>query len=244
MILGLGGWVIVALAAGAFLGATVQGTVGLGLNLVAAPVVALLAPQLMPVVPLLWAVVYPIGALVREWREADWRGLWWAVGGRVPGTVLGVLIVVWATDRFLGIVVGVMVLMAVLLTWRAVRVPVNRTSIGTAGFIGGVTGTATSIGGPPLALVYQHHPGPQIRASLAVYFCLGGVISLIGRGVGGQMTLHDLWAALLLTPALLLGHAVAGPLRRRLDAGHTRAAVLVICGTSGAVLLVRNALGW
>jgi len=243
VILGIDGWVLVALAAGAFLGATLQGIVGVGLNLVAAPVVALLAPQLMPVVPLLWAVVYPFGTLAREWREADWDGLWWAVGARVPGTAVGVLVVAWATDQFLGTVVGVMVLVAVLLTWRAVRVPVNRRSIATAGFLGGVTGTATSIGGPPLALVYQHRPGPEVRASLAAYFCLGGVISLIGLGVGGQMGLHDLEAALLLAPALLLGHVVAGPLRTRLDAGHTRAAVLVVCGASGTVLLVRSALG-
>jgi uncharacterized protein len=243
VILGLDGWVLATVAAGAFLGATLQGIVGIGLNLVAAPVVTLVAPQLMPVVPLFWAVTYPVGTLVREWRHADWGSLWWAVGGRVPGTVVGVLVVAWASDRFLGVVVGVMVLLAVLLTWRAVRVPVNRRSLGTAGFIGGVTGTATSIGGPPLALVYQHRPGPEIRASMAAYFCLGGVVSLVGLGVGGQMTMHDLLAALLLAPALLLGHAVSGPLRGHLDAGHTRIAVLVICGLSAVALLVRSALG-
>jgi hypothetical protein len=135
------------------------------------------------------------------------------------------------------------VLLAVLLTWRAVRVPVTRGSLTTAGLLGGVTGTATSIGGPPVALVYQHRPGPEIRANMAAYFCLGGAISLVGLGVGGQMSVHDLWASLLLAPALLLGHAVAGPLRGRLDAGHTRIAVLVICAASGAALLVRSALG-
>ncbi len=243
MILGLDAEVLAAIAAGAFLGATVQGTVGIGLNLVAAPVVTLVAPQLMPVVPLLWAVTYPVGALVRDWRHADWGSLWWAVGGRVPGTVVGVLVVAWASDRFLGVVVGVMVLLGVLLTWRAVRVPVTWQSLTTAGFVGGVTGTATSIGGPPVALVYQHRPGPEIRANMAAYFCLGGVVSLVGLGVGGQLSLHDLWAALLLTPALLLGHAVSGPLRGHLDAGHTRVAVLVICAASAVALLVRSGFG-
>jgi len=243
VILGLDLWVVAAIAGGVLVGAALQGIVGIGLNLVAAPVVTLIAPQLMPVVPLLWAVVYPVATLAREWRHADWRGLRWTVGGRVPGTVVGVGVVAWASDRALGVVVGVMVLVAVLLTWRAVRVPVNPGSLGTAGFIGGITGTATSIGGPPVAIIYQHHPGPEVRASMAAYFCLGGLVSVIGLGIGCQMSVHDVWAALLLAPALLAGHAVAGPLRSRLDAGHTRAAVLVICGTSAVALLVRSALG-
>ena len=131
--LGLEPWVVATIVVGVLVGATVQGIVGIGLNLVTAPVVALVSPQLMPAVPLWLASVYPLGALLREWRDADWRGLSWAVGGRVPGTAVGVLVVAWASDRVLGVVVGVMVLVAVLLTWRAVRVPVNAGTLGTAG---------------------------------------------------------------------------------------------------------------
>ena len=240
MILGLDPWVLAAIALGVLAGATVQGIVGIGLNLVAAPVVALVSPQLMPAVPLWWAVVYPLGALLREWRHADWRGLSWAVGGRVPGTAVGVAVVAWASDRLLGIVVGLMVLLAVALTWRAVRVPVNAGTLGSAGFLGGITGTATSIGGPPLAIVYQHRPGPEVRASMAVFFVLGGALSLGGLVAGGETSWHDLWVASLLTPVLLLGHLVSGPLRRHLDAGRTRSAVLVVCALSATVLLARS----
>lgn len=243
MTLGLDPWTLAVIATGVFVGATVQGVVGIGLNLVAAPVVALVSPQLMPAVPLVWAVFYPLATLAREWRDADWRGLTWAVGGRVPGTAVGVLVVAWASDRLLGVVVGVMVLIAVVLTWRAVRVPVNPGTLGTAGFVGGVTGTATSIGGPPLAIVYQHAPGPRIRASMAAFFCLGGLLSLVGLGVGGQMSWVDGAVAALLAPALVLGHLASGPLRRHLDAGPTRLAVLGVCAVSGAVLLTRSILG-
>jgi uncharacterized protein len=46
--------------------------------------------------------------------------------------------------------------------------------------------------------------------------------------------------AMLLTPALFLGFAVAGPLRKRVDAGHTRTAVLAVCAASAVALLVRG----
>jgi uncharacterized membrane protein YfcA len=243
VILGLSGWQLAVIALAVLVGAIVQGIVGLGLNLVAAPIVTLMSPQLMPVVPLFLASVYPLGALLREWREVDWPGMSWALGGRVPGTAVGVLVVAWASDRLLGVVVGVMVLLAVFVTWTAVRVPMNRGTLGGAGFLAGITGTATSIGGPPLAIVYQHAPGPQIRASLAVFFCIGALLSLAGLGVGGQLRVHDLAVACLLSPALLIGHLVAGPLRRHLDEGPTRLAVLLVCGASGALLLGRSLLG-
>ena len=243
MILGVDGWTLVAIAGGLFIGATLQGVVGIGLNLVAAPVVAIVAPALIPAVPLVWAVLYPFATLVREWRDADWPGLTWAVGGRVPGTAVGVLIVAWLSDQLLGIATSVMVLVAVLLTWRAVRVPVTPATLGTAGFIGGITGTATSIGGPPVAIVYQHQTGPVIRASMAAYFCLGGAISLAGLALGGQMSVHDLYVSLLLTPVLLVAHLTSGPLRGSLDAGYTRVAVLLICGASAVGLMVRSLLG-
>ena len=37
-----------------------------------------------------------------------------------------------------------------------------------------ITGTATSIGGPPMAILYQHQPPKTIRTTLAVYFLAGG----------------------------------------------------------------------
>jgi uncharacterized protein len=49
--------------------------------------------------------------------------------------------------------------------------------------------------------------------------------------------------AVALAPALLLGFAVAGPLRSRVDAGYTRAAVLAVCAASAVVLLARSAVG-
>lgn len=241
--LGLEPWVLTAIAVGVLVGAAVQGVAGLGLNLMTAPVVTVVAPDLMPVVPLYLAVVYPAAALSREWRDADFAGMAWALGGRVPGTAVGVLVVAWASDRLLGVSIGLMVLLAVLLTWRSIRVPITAGSLGVAGFVAGVTGTATSIGGPPVAILYQHRDSAQIRATLAVFFVVGALLSLAGLGIGGQLGAHDLYVALLLTPMLVAGHLLAGVVRSRVDAAHTRAWVLIVCGASGAALLVRSLVG-
>jgi uncharacterized protein len=239
---GVADWTLAVLAVATVAGAALQGAVGLGHGLILAPVTALAAPSLMPAMPLLLAVALTTATLLRERQDIDWGGLSWALPGRAVGTILGVVIVSWLTERALGLAVGAMVLIAVALSVRTIQVPVTRGTLATAGFIGGTSGTATSIAGPPLALVYQSRPGRQVRSTLAVFFLVGTVLSLAGLALGGVLEPRQFEVALLLAPALLLGFAAAGPLRRRVDAGHTRTAVLAVCAASAVALLVRGAL--
>jgi uncharacterized membrane protein YfcA len=235
--------VFAVLAVAVTAGALVQGSVGLGLGLVAAPVCALVDPSLMPGVMLWLAAAYPVLTLLREGRASDWHGLGWAFAGRVPGTVLGVAIVSAVSARLLGLLVGVMVLVAVLLTWRVVTLPMRRRVLVGAGVVSGVTGTATSIGGPPLALVYQHETGPRLRATLATYFLGGALLSLLGLALVGELERTDgLWA-LALGPFLVLGFRLSDFVRRHVDAGRTRHAVLVVCAASAVALVLRSLWG-
>lgn len=224
-------------------GALVQGSVGLGLGLVAAPVVTLAAPSLMPGVMIWLASVLPVLTLAQEWRATDWRGLGWAMAGRLPGTVLGVAVVAVVSTRALGVLVGVMVLVAVVLTGLVVRLPMRPGVLMAAGVVSGVTGTATSIGGPPLALVYQHVAGARLRATMGGYFAAGGVASLVGLGAGGQLSTDQAVTALALAPFLGVGFALSGPVRRHVDAGLTRRAVLAVCAAAAVALLARSAAG-
>ncbi|MDQ3307524.1 MAG: sulfite exporter TauE/SafE family protein, partial [Actinomycetota bacterium] len=66
VILGVDAEVAAILALAVVVGAAVQGLVGLGLGLVAAPVTALAAPQMMPDLLLWLAFVMPLVTLVRE----------------------------------------------------------------------------------------------------------------------------------------------------------------------------------
>lgn len=232
--------VVVVLTVAVLVGALVQGLVGLGVGLVAAPMVTLLAPELMPSSLLLVALLLPMITLLHEHRDIDWRGLGWSLPARVPGTALGVWLVASVSARGLGIVVGLMVLASVVVTYRAVRVPITPSTLVGAGFVSGVTGTATSIGGPPIAVLYQHSPATRIRATLAVYFLLGALFSLVGLGVTGAVDLRDLWFALMWLPALFLGAALARVVRRIVDPASIRLGVLAVCAASAVVLLARS----
>lgn len=239
--LGLATLAVIGLAA--LVGALVQSTVGIGLGLVAAPVTTLVAPQLMPGTMLLAVVVLPLMTLAREREDIDWPGLGWSFPARVVGTVVGVALVTVADDRALGLGIGLMVLLAVVLTWRAVRVPVNRGTLSGAGFVSGIMGTATSIGGPPMALLYQHRSPRQIRTTLAVYFLVGAGMSAVGLAVAGQLTEQQVRAALLLVPVLLVGTLLSRWLQRWLHPELVRPVVLVVCAVSSIALVVRSLTG-
>lgn len=243
-LLGIDAWVLVVLILTVIAGAAVQSLIGLGLGVVAAPVITLADPSLMPVVPLVLALLLPLVTLLSEPRDQiDWRGLAWAVPARVPGTALGVALLVAVSDRTLGVLVAVIVLAAVALTAGTVRIPITPTSLIGAGLASGVSGTATSIGGPPIAVLYQHRPSREIRSTLAVYFVVGALLSLVGLGLGGEVARHEVIVGLCLIPCLVLGTWAGKALRARLPEQQIRPAVLTLCALSALLLLVRSLSG-
>ena len=221
-------------------GATVQSLVGLGLGLVAAPVIMIVQPDLMPELMLWLACTYPLVTLAAERADIHWAGLGWSLPPRLLGTAIGVAAVATVSTRVLGLLVAAIVLVAVLVTWLAVRPPITRGSLIAAGLVSGFSGTATSIGGPPMAILYQDRPPRQIRTTLAVYFMVGAGLSLAGLALAGQLEPHKALLAACLAPVLPFGAALGRALRKRLPERHVRGAVLLVCAASAVVLLVRS----
>lgn len=223
-------------------GGVLQGVIGFGLALVAVPLLALLDPALVPVPVLVIACAHAVMSLAREFGHVDWRGVGWAMLGRLPGTVVGIWIVGSLDPKSFGVVVGAAVLVCVLLSITSWRPQPTPKALVTAGVASGSFGTATSIGGPMVALLYQNQAGPQVRATLAAFFTLGSCVSIIGLSVTGNVTAHALWSGVLLIPFLVAGFLLSGPLRKKFDAKGIRTPTLIVAGASAVVLIVRSAL--
>lgn len=225
------------------LGALVQGAAGIGFALIAVPLLVLLDPALVPVPLLALATGHALLVLRREYTDTDWRGVGWALLGRLPGIALGVLTVAMLPARPFVALVGLTVLGAAVLStvqWRPRPTP---PALLLAGMISGVSGTATAIGGPPIALLYQNASGSRVRATLAAYFAAGAMLSLLALAAAGQVSADALLAALLLAPFMVAGFLASGPARRFLDRGWTRPAIIGISGAAALVLLAQAAFG-
>lgn len=220
-------------------GAAVQGSVGLGLGMVAAPIVTLLDPDLMPVTMLVTVGILPLMMVGSEWRHIDLWGMSWALLGRLIGTVGGVWVVAVLPVDTLAVALGAMILLTVALTVRAVRFRATRATLTVSGVISGITGTATSIGGYPIALVYQHDPGPRVRSTLSGFFFVSIAISLVALTVGGQVRTEQFVAGAMLVPFVVAGFLIAGSLRRYVDGGLLRRLLLGVVAVSGVALVVQ-----
>jgi len=230
----------ILLALVAATGGAVQGSIGFGQNLVLVPIVALIVPEAVPGALVALGVPLTVIMAAREWHGVDWPGLGWIVLGRVPGTVVGVLIVALVSGDLLSTLAGSAVLAVVLLSVLAGHVPVNRETATSAGAAAGVLGTTAAIDGPPLALLYQRHPGPTIRATLACAFLIGAVMSFIALASAGQVHGWQLLLALALAPALLIGLACSTLVTRVVGERSLRPAVLTLVTIAGIAAILRG----
>lgn len=228
-------------AAGAIvvLAAAVQGSLGFGFSLVAAPVLVLVEPMLVPgpVIALLLALT--VAMSVRECGRIDRVGAAWVVAGRLPGSLLGLaaLTMLPATALVLGFV-GV-ILIGVLLAACGVVVARRPRVLLLTGTLAGLMETTASIGGPPVALAYRTAAPPVARGTMSIIFVVGATISLLGLAAAGRFGVAELTITALLAPGVLLGLAISGPLRRVVDDGALAPAVLVLAAVSALVVAGR-----
>ena len=99
----------------------------------------------------------------------DFRSDAWISAGRVAGTFGGVWVLVALSASHLNLLIGVSTIAAAVATLAMLVFKPTRSVYVAAGLITGVTETATGIGGPPPALVYQHHPvAEQLLPALGI----------------------------------------------------------------------------
>ena len=239
--LGISVWALACIALAAGVGAALQSSVGFGMNLLLVPVLALVHPEALPATAVLLGVPISLTMVRHEHHAIDRRGLVWILAGRVPGTVFGVWIVATASLAALKGVIGVSVLIAVAASLVAPPLRLTPGRLFAGGAASGTTGTAAGIGGPPLALLYQHHPGPTMRATLAASFAFGTILSTAMLALAGEVGWADCGLAACLVP-LVVGGSVAGRrAHQALEHRWLRPAVLGFAAVSAVVVLVEAA---
>lgn len=232
---------VVAVLVVAALGAFVQGSVGFGHNLIAAPVFALVDERLVPGPAIASAGVLVLLTVIRDRSGLHLGEVGTALVGRVPGTLLAAVAVAALSKDDLAVVFALLVLGAVAITASGVVVRPTRGTLVAAGALSGLMGTATSIGGPPMAMLYAGEQGRRLRGTLAGFFLVGIAMSLAALTLTGSFGSEDLRLSLLPVPAIVAGFTLSSWGARRLDAGRTRPAVLAVAVLS-AVLVLGDAL--
>lgn len=223
-----------------FLGAIVQAGLGMGFGLSVAPMLALLDPALVPGSALvLGATTAAFGA----WSEREhiaWDQVITGTSGRLAGIMAGVFILLWTTDHAtFSLIFGIIILVMVGLSVFGMHLRMSLTNLLSMGIISGFTGVITSVGAPPLALIYQNQPPQTARPTLATFFAFGGLLSLIALYLAGWANFNTLIGAAFMAPAAMLGTWYGRRLKGRFDKRY-RQALLFIAFIASILLIFRG----
>ena len=225
-----------------FVGSTVQGSIGFGLGLLASPILILIDQRFVPAPILLSSWVLTTFLILRERQAIDLVGLRWAVAGRVVGTfAAGIVLAVLPPDR-VTIVFGGLVLIAVAMSASGLQLKPQRWNLVGAGTLSAVMGTIGSIGGPPMALVYQHVHGARLRATMSSFIWIGTVMSLATLHLVGRCGVEEVKLTLVILPAMVAGLVVSRWTAARVDRGYTRPLVLALAAAAGLTVILRQLL--
>jgi len=104
-----------------------------------------------------------------------------------------------------------------------------------------VLGTATSIGGPPMALVWQRSTGAELRGTMSGFFLIGSVMSIGVLALTGAVDANTVRAFAILIPATLGGYVLSRWVNRLLTAKRQRWTAIVVSTVGACVLVVQQA---
>lgn len=205
-------WLTLTVVVAVFLGAMVQNTLGIGFGMVASPALLVLEPRLVPALAIMLGFSSSCHDLFVSRQQLDMRHCTYSAMGRMLGTVLGVATLVFlVTDtasRTFALVFASLLLVSVAMSLAGRHLRIFRiTTVSLLFFssISGLFGTLISVGGPPIALLYQNERPEFARPHLQFNISIGSLFAMIGLSLGGFVeSLHVLSMALLL-PVVVLG---------------------------------------
>ncbi len=230
------------LAAAVLLAAFLQSTIGFGFSLLAVPVMAVAIPTEEAVIVCGALSVAIAGAqAIGERAHAETVVVRRMLVGVVAGAPLGLLVLTVTTSSQLRFLLGAVILVYVLLTLRGTTL--HRTGVAIdvgAGAAAGALNTALSANGPPviMALHPRHLSVPAFRATVATVFVCSNLIAVALYTATGRYDRESLLLVAGGLPLLAVGYLSGARVRRHVDAGRHRTAVLVLLALTGLMSIV------
>ena len=191
----------------------------------------------MPGPLLVAALTLHMLVLQRDRSGVDKSGLTMLLSGRVLGTIPAAMLLAYLPLDSMKILLAAVVLAGSLMGVLHSGGHPTSAVLFAAGTASGFMATAAGLGGPPVALVYQRETGLRLRGTLAAYFIVGTVLSLIALAWAGRFGLQEIRLSGVLIPGTVLGYFLSRPAAAYLDSGRTRIAVLAVSALAAASVI-------
>jgi uncharacterized membrane protein YfcA len=233
---------LLALGGTIFVGAATQRVSGMGFALVASPfLVALLGPFEGILVINLFGGLASLLIVFAVWRQVELKR---AALLLIPATIAaipGAFVAHLVPSAILSTLVGGLVLLTLVgsfLVRDSVRL-MGRGGAALAGSVSGFMNVTAGVGGPAISAyaIATRWPQREFAATVQVYFCALGAVSLAVKGAVPTLSWQE-WGAC--TGSLLVGIGAGHAIARYVSAKAARALVVALAFVGAIVIIVKG----
>jgi len=221
-------------------GSLVQGSVGIGLSLVAAPALIAIDADYAPGPLMAGGVIVSFRHFVAERQHAKGSDLRSLFIGLPFGLAAGITFILIADTRLLSIVIGVTIVIFASVLLAGARVQRSPWSLSLVGAATAFTSSTAALPGPPLALAFSDVEGPRLRGTVGTCVCALATMLFIALIPAGKFGLDELKLLAIMLPGLAIGLGLSNWARPYLDRSWLRPAILILSAAGGLTLILRN----
>lgn len=221
------------------LGAVLQSLSGFGMAILAAPILVLIDPNFLPGPVLALGFALSVLNTLRHRQQCEVKPVSIALATRTIGSVVAVLLLPYLAINMVSIIFAVLIMIFIGLSYCRVSIKYNNKNLMIGGFFSGLFGTITSIGGPPIAIVFQNSPMAKVRAQLSLFFLIATSISLALLVGVGQFSWHQLSLSLSMLPAIIIGFIISIVVEKHFKGSYLKPAINITSLIASLFIIIR-----
>jgi uncharacterized membrane protein YfcA len=221
-------------------GATVQGSIGVGLALIAGPALVAVDGGFAPGPLLLAGQMIGMRHVLAEWRCADRAAFKHCLWGLPTGLAGGLLLLVAVSDRTMAIIVGAITALAAAALLAGASVARNRRVEMAGGAACTFASVTAGLPGPPLVITFSDMAPPTMRSTSSMFVTAVSATGFIGLVATGNFGNRELQLLGWLVPGVAAGMVAARWVRPLLDRHWFRPTILTVALLGGLALVARQ----
>ncbi len=218
----------------------VQGSLGLGLALVAAPALVAIDPGFAPGPLIVVGQIVGLRHFIVEREHTDRGAVRHCLIGLPFGLAGGLVVLTAISDRTLGLLIGGVTAFTAVSLLSGLQVRRSAPTEVATGVAAAFTSITAGLPGPPLVLSFSDMKPSTLRGTVASFVLLVAVSGIIGLIATGEYGRHEVELTGLLIPGILVGLVVSRFVRPHLDNSWFRPVVLLVALAGGVALILRQ----